>query len=58
MNFIVGSATTYKGKPPSFNVMYVDPETKLPIDFETHTFDLDHANRYDQPKWDLKYNYR
>jgi hypothetical protein len=44
MNFIVGSATTYKGKPPSFNVMYVDPETMLPIDFETHTFDLEHAN--------------
>lgn len=58
MNFIVGSVTTYKGKPPSFNVMYVDPDTMLPIDFETHIFDLDHANQYDEPKWELKYDYR
>jgi len=58
MNFIVGSVTTYKGKPPSFNVVYLDAETMLPIDYETHTFDLEHANKYDEPKWDLKFNYR
>jgi hypothetical protein len=29
--------------------MYVDPETMLPIDFETHVFDLDNANKYDKP---------
>jgi hypothetical protein len=44
MNFIIGSATTYQGKPPSFNVIYLDPDTMLPIDFETYAFDLDHAN--------------
>jgi hypothetical protein len=49
VNFIVGSVTTYKGKPPSFNIIYVDPETLLPIDFETHTFDLDYANKFDIP---------
>ena len=58
MNFVVGSVTTYKGKPPSFNVINVDPETLLPIDFETHTFDLDYANKFDFPIWSLKYNYR
>ena len=30
----------------------------LPIDFETHTFDLDYANKFDIPIWGLKYNYR
>jgi len=30
----------------------------LPIDYETHVFDLVHANKFDEPKWDLKYNYR
>jgi len=58
MNFIVGSVTTYQGKPPSFNVVYLDAETMLPIDYETHVFDLEHANKFDEPKWDLKYNYR
>ena len=57
MNFIVGSATTYQGKPQSFNVIYVDPVTVLPTNFETHAFDLEYANQHDEPKWDLKYNY-
>ena len=58
VNFIVGSMTTYKGKPPVFNVMHVDPETMLPVDFETHVFDLVKANADDVPEWHLKYNYR
>ena len=29
----------------------------LPVNFETWAFDLDHANKFDEPKWDLKYNY-
>ena len=57
MNYIAGSATTYQGKPQSFNVMHLDPVTMLPVDFETYAFDLEHANKYDEPKWDLKYNY-
>jgi len=51
MNFIIGSATTFSSKPQSFNVMHLDPETMLPIDFFTYAFDLDHANKYDDPKW-------
>lgn len=57
MNYIIGSATTYLGKPPSFNVIELDPVTMLPVYFETYAFDLVHANKYDDPKWDLKYNY-
>jgi hypothetical protein len=39
-------------------VVYLDPETLLPIDFETHYLNLDYANKYDDPKWELLYNYR
>lgn len=58
MNYIVGSATTYQGKPPSFNVIYLDKETMLPIDYETYAFDLDHANEFDEPIWNRVYDYR
>jgi len=47
MNFIVGSATTFGHKPPSFNVVYLHPDTLLPIEYETYRFDLDHANKFD-----------
>ena len=57
MNFIAGSATTYTNKPPSFNVLYLDPDTMLPVDFETYALDLDHANKYDEPRWNLAFNY-
>lgn len=58
VNFIVGSATTFQGKNPSFNVLKMDSETLLPIDFETHNFELVHANKYDDPKWTVKFDYR
>lgn len=58
VNYIIGSVTTYTGKPNSFNVMYLDPDTLLPVDFETHAFDLDYANANDKPKWYMKYNWR
>lgn len=57
MNFIIGSATTFQGKPQSFNMLYADPDTMLPVFFETWAFDLDHANKFDEPVWRLKYNY-
>ena len=57
MNFIVGSATTYTAKPQSFNVIHLDPVTMLPVDFFTYAFDLDHANKYDEPRWNLEFNY-
>ena len=58
MNFIVGSTTTYQGKPPSFNVVYLDPETMLPVDYETYAFDLELANSKDEVVWRKMYDYR
>ena len=57
MNFIVGSGTTYQGKPPNFSLIYADPNTLLPVNFETHALDLKHANEFDEPKWDIVYNW-
>lgn len=57
VNYIAGSATTEIGKEPSFNVMLVDPDTMLPVEFQSYAFDLKHANSYDEPIWRLKYNF-
>mmetsp|Transcript_9580 Transcript_9580/g.16091 ORF Transcript_9580/g.16091 Transcript_9580/m.16091 type:complete len:239 (-) Transcript_9580:49-765(-) len=57
-SFIVGSTTTYQGKPPSFNVIHLDPDTLVPVDYETYAFDLEKANREDVPQWNRVYNYR
>mgnify|MGYP006893281099 CR=1 FL=1 len=37
--------------------MYLDPDTMLPINFDTYVFDLDHANQFDEPIWKKKYNW-
>ena len=61
MNYIVSSATTYQGKHPSFNVIYLDPDTMLPVDYESYYMDLTKANALpdtEKPVWELKYNYR
>ena len=58
MNFIVGSATTYHGKPPSFNLIYLDPELMIPLEYESWAFDLDKANSEDKPTWYRKLNYK
>jgi len=58
MNFIVGSMTTYEGKPPSFDVLYVEPSTMLPIELETYAFDLNSANLNDTPAWNVHIDYR
>lgn len=59
MNYIVGSATTYQNKPPSFSVLYLEPKNLLPIDFETYSFDLDLANSHDnKPEWKVHHSYR
>jgi hypothetical protein len=49
MNFIVGSVTSYGGKHPNFNVIYLDPETMLPLDYEIHYFNITTANKLDKP---------
>jgi hypothetical protein len=67
MNFIVSSVTTYQGKPPSFNVIYLDPTPTPCFQLTTsHTrvirvayaLDLDHANEHDETIWERKFNYR
>lgn len=58
MSFIIGSATTYKGKPPSYDLVYLDPETMLPVDLETYAFDLDGANANDTQEWKLKIDHK
>jgi hypothetical protein len=58
MSFIVPSGTTFRGKPPGFNVVYVDPDTFVPVDLETYAFDLDHANKEDDPRWFKMFDYR
>lgn len=61
MNYIVSSATTYQGKHPSMNIIYLDPETMLPVDYETHYMDLTESNKLadnEKPVWKQKYNYR
>lgn len=58
MSFIIGSATTYTGKPPSYDIVYLDPETMLPVDLETYAFDLDGANANDTQEWKLKIDHK
>lgn len=58
MNFIVGSVTTFKGKPPSFDIMYLDPDTMLPVELETYAFDLDTANKNGTTNWNLYIDHR
>ena len=63
MNFIVGSAVPYIlpddiGKDPTFQVAYLDPDTLLPLDVETFTFDLQKANKQPdgKPEWYKAYS--
>ena len=58
MSYIIGSATTFQGKPPQFNIMYVDPVTMLPVDYEVWAFDLEGANKNDVPAWNMIYDMR
>ena len=34
----------------------LDPETMLPLDYENYVFELDHANEYDEPIWNMRFN--
>lgn len=53
VNFFPGSATTSQGKPPNFSVLEIDPTSNIPLDLKVFAMDLDHANRFNQPKWTL-----
>lgn len=67
MSYVIGSLTTYHfastpehivDKDPNFCVMYLDPDTMIPIDYEVWRFDLKYANENNQPKWFKQYDYR
>jgi hypothetical protein len=59
MSLIIGSMTTYKGKPPSFNEVLLDPDTLLPVNWNTYAFNLTHMNENpdDPPRIDLMWDY-
>jgi len=35
----------------------LEPDSLIPVEYETWALNLDYANKYDLPKWELKYNY-
>ena len=39
---------TFKAEPSNLNFLTNDAETLLPIQYETHAFDLDHAKKLDE----------
>mgnify|MGYP000409560688 FL=1 len=58
VNFLASSATPYQYKPPSFDVIYLDPETMRPVDYEIYSLDLDLANKNNEIKWSKFFDYR
>jgi hypothetical protein len=57
MNFIVGSATTFLNKDPSWNIVKMDVKTALPTEFYTYHADIPEANKNDKPNWQMIFNY-
>ena len=57
-NVTITGITTFQGNAPSFDVMYLDPETMLPVDLETYVFDLETANKNDKLSWNLFHDNR
>ena len=65
MNFVVGSMTPFVDsdkinfKEPSFQVMTIDDDKRrryLPFDLKTYAFNMTHANLFDEPKWEMRYD--
>jgi len=59
MNYIIGSTTPWSShqvKKPTFVVMEMDPDTMIPVNMVTYSFDIKHANEFNEPKWDLDYD--
>lgn len=38
--------------------MEMDADTLIPVNLETYSFDLKHANEFNDPKWDLDYDFK
>ena len=36
--------------------MEMDPDTLIPVNLVTYSFDIKHANEFNEPKWDLDYD--
>lgn len=47
LNFLTSSFTTFTGHNPSFRVITLDVETKLPIEMKTYTLNMAKANKND-----------
>jgi len=60
MNYLVGSTTPWghTDKKPTFVVMEMDPDTLIPVNLLTYSFDLKHANEFNDPKWSLDYDFK
>lgn len=58
MNFIVGSMTTFLDKDPSFNMVSMNKDTALPVDFYTYHASIPDANANDKPEWKIIYDYK
>lgn len=55
--FWTGSVTTFTGRNPSFRVITIDSETKLPVDMQTYFFNVTKANVDRSPEWELLYDF-
>eukprot|EP00347_Sterkiella_histriomuscorum_P016021 403354796 len=53
VNLIAGSVTSYTNMNPSFNVIEIDEETMLPINYSTYYFNISSANLYNKPEWKI-----
>ena len=38
--------------------MEMDPDTLIPVNLLTYSFDLKHANEFNDPKWSLDYDFK
>ena len=57
MNYIVGSATTFTNKNPSWNVVMMNKEKAIPTEFYTYYGDIVDANKNDRLDWKIIFNY-
>jgi hypothetical protein len=58
VNIVTGSATTYIKKNPSFAMITVDQHYMVPLDMDTHFFNITKANNIPTAaKWELLHNF-
>jgi len=67
MNFVIGSTSPLSStspfdlehiKKPTFCVLEMDPDTLIPVNLVTYSFDIKHANKFNDPKWELDYDFK